>query len=66
MPNVSNTEEWIQYKRKVNNTKVKGKYRLFSNRDKAQKSFKDSYDWMGKLIHWELCKQFEFHHTNKC
>ena len=23
------------------------------------------HDWVGKVIHWELCKMFEFYHTNK-
>ena len=23
------------------------------------------YDWVGKVIHWELCKKFKFDHTNK-
>ena len=23
------------------------------------------YDWVGKTIHWELCKKFKFDHTNK-
>ena len=22
-------------------------------------------DWVGKVINWELCKKFEFDHTNK-
>ena len=23
------------------------------------------YDWVGKVIYWELCKEFKFNHTNK-
>ena len=26
---------------------------------------KDRNNWKGKMIHWELCKKFEFDHTNK-
>ena len=31
----------------------------------AQKDYKTSHDWMGKVIHWELCKKFKFNHTDK-
>ena len=23
------------------------------------------HDWVGKMIHWEMCKKFKFDHTNK-
>ena len=23
------------------------------------------HDWIGKVIHWEMCKKFKFVHTNK-
>ena len=31
----------------------------------AQKEYKTRYDWMGKVIHWELCKKLKFDHSNK-
>ena len=31
----------------------------------AQKEYKSRHDRVGKLIHLELCKKFEFDHTNK-
>ena len=31
----------------------------------AQKEYKTRYDWVGKGIHWEMCKKFKFAHTNK-
>ena len=31
----------------------------------AQKEYKTIHDWVGKVIHWELCKDFKFDHTNK-
>ena len=31
----------------------------------AQKEYKTRHDWVGNVIHWELCKKFEFDHTNK-
>ena len=31
----------------------------------AQKEYKSRHDGAGKMIHWELCKKFEFDHTDK-
>ena len=31
----------------------------------AQKVYKNRHDWMGKVIHWEMCKKFKFDHTKK-
>ena len=31
----------------------------------AQKEYKVRYDWVGKVIHWEMCRKFQFDHTNK-
>ena len=31
----------------------------------AQKEYKTTHDWVGKVIHWELCKKFKFYHKNK-
>ena len=28
----------------------------------AQKEYKIRHDWVGKVIHWELCKKFKFDH----
>ena len=32
----------------------------------VQKEYKTRHDWVGKGIHWELCKKFKFDHTKKC
>ena len=32
----------------------------------AQNEYKARYDWVEKVIHWELCKRLKFDHTNKC
>ena len=29
------------------------------------KKYKTIHDWVGKTIHWELCKQLIFGHTTK-
>ena len=31
----------------------------------AQREYKARHDWVGKVIHWEMCKKFEFDHTNQ-
>ena len=31
----------------------------------AQTEYKTRHDWVGKVIHWEMCKKFKFDHTNK-
>ena len=31
----------------------------------AQRECKARHDWVGKVIHWEICKKLKFHHTNK-
>ena len=31
----------------------------------AQKEYKTRHDWVNKVIHWEMCKKFKFHHKNK-
>ena len=31
----------------------------------AQKKYKVRHDWVGKVIHWEMCRKFQFDHTNK-
>ena len=30
-----------------------------------QKGYKTRYVWMGKVLHWELCKKLKFDHTHK-
>ena len=31
----------------------------------AQKQYKNRHEWVGKVIHGELCKKLKFHQTNK-
>ena len=31
----------------------------------ARKEYKARHDWVGKVIHWEMCRKFQFDHTNK-
>ena len=52
------------------------KSRLCSDRDEtinhiisecsklAQKEYKTRHDWVGKVIHWELCKKLKFDYTD--
>ena len=39
---------------------IKNEYRKL-----AQREYKTGHDWVGKVIHWELCKKFKFDHINK-
>ena len=31
----------------------------------VQKEYKARHGWVGKVIHWEMCKKFKFDHANK-
>ena len=37
----------------------------YHSHTRAQKEYKTSHDWVGKVIHWELCKKFKFNLMNK-
>ena len=64
-------------KARIVKTQQNSKCRLSGDRDEtidhiksecsklAQKEYKARYDWVGKVIHWEMCKKFEFDHINK-
>ena len=62
---------------RINKTQQNSKCRLCGDRDEttnhiirecsklAQKEYKARHDWVGKVIHWEMCRKFQFDHTNK-
>ena len=64
-------------KAKIDKTQHNSKCRLCGDRDEiinhiiiecsklAQKEYKTRHGWVGKVIHWEICKKFKFDHTNK-
>ena len=64
-------------KARIDKTQQKSKCRLCGDRDEtinhiisecsklAQREYKARNDWVGKVIHWEMCKKFKFDHTNK-
>ena len=66
-----------QIKARIDKTQQNSKCRLCNDRDEtinhiisecsklAQKEYKTSHDKVSKVIHWEMCKKFKFHHTNK-
>ena len=31
----------------------------------AQMEYKARHDWVGKVVYWEICRKFQFDHTNK-
>ena len=63
-------------KARIEKTQQNSKCRLCSDRDEtinhiisecsklAQKEYKSRHDLVGKVIHWELCKNLKFDHTN--
>ena len=65
-----------QIKMRIDKMQQNSKCRLCGDRDKminhrisecsklAQKEYKNKYDWIGKVIHWEIWKKFKFDHTN--
>ena len=65
-------------KGRIDKTQQNSKRRLCGDRDEtinhiisecnklAQKEYKTRHDWVGKVIDWEMCKKFQFDHTNKC
>ena len=64
-------------KARIDKTQQTGKFRLCGDRDEminyiisecsklSQKEYKTIHNWVGKVIYWELCKEFKFDHTNK-
>ena len=62
---------------RIDKTQQNSKYRLCGDRDEtinhiisecsklAQKEYKKRHDWVGKVIHWEMCQKFKYDHTNK-
>ena len=64
-------------KARIDKTQQNSKYRLCGDRDEtinhiisecsklAQNEYKARHDWVGKVIHREMCRIFQFDHTNK-
>ena len=73
----NNTIRTNHSKARVDKTQQNSKCRLCGDSDKtinliisecsklAQKEYKTLHKLVGKLIYWEVCKKFKFHHTNK-
>ena len=63
-------------KARIDKTQQNSKCRLCGDRDEtinhkisecnklAQKEYKVRHDWVIKVIHWEMCRKFQFDHTN--
>ena len=64
-------------KARIDKTQRNSKCRLCGDRDEtinhiisqisklAQKDFMTKHEWVGKVIHWEIFRKFQFAHTNK-
>ena len=63
-------------KARIDRTQQNSKCRLCGDRDETinhiisecckltQKEYKARHDWVGKVIHREMCKKFKFDHAN--
>ena len=72
----NNTIRTNHSKARIDKTQQNSKCGWCGNRDEAinhisvcsksaQKEYKTRHDWVGKVIHWVMCKKFKFDHTNK-
>ena len=73
----NNTKRINHIKARIDKTQQNNKCRRCGDRDEtinhiisecsklAQKEYKTRHDWVGKMIHWKMCKKFKFDHTNK-
>ena len=63
-------------KPRIDKTQQNRKCRLCGDRDetinhiisecsKLPQEYKARHDWVGKVIHWDMCKKFRFDHANK-
>ena len=63
-------------KARIDKTQQNSKCRLCGDRDEtinhisecsklAQEEYKARHDWVGKVIHWEMCKKFKFDRDDK-
>ena len=64
-------------KARIDKTQQNSKCRRCGDRDETinhiisecskltQKEYKARHDWVGKVIHREMCKKFKFDHVNK-
>ena len=63
-------------KAKIDKSQQNRKCRLCGDKDEtinhisecsklAQKEYKARHDWVGKVIHWEMCRKFQLDHTNQ-
>ena len=63
-------------KARIDKTQQNSKYRLCGERRNDQShnkqmqqistEYKTRNDWVGKVIHWEICQEFKFDYTKKC
>ena len=75
--NNNNAIKTNHIKASIDKTEQNSRCRLCGDRDEtishiinecsklAQKEYKERHDWVRKVIHWEMCRIFQFDHTNK-
>ena len=63
-------------KARINKTQQNRKCRLCGDRDetinhiisecsKLEQDYEARHDWVSKVVHWEMCRKFQFDHANK-
>ena len=77
MAALNNAIRTNRIKARIDKTQQNSKCRLYGDRDEtinhiisecsklAQKEYKTRHDWVGKVIHREMCKKFKFDHINE-
>ena len=72
----NNTIRTNHIKVRINKMQQNSKCRLYGDREetinhiiskcsKLAQEYKTRHDWLGKVIHWQMCKKLKFDHTNK-
>ena len=73
----NNTVRINHIKARIDKTQQNSKCTLCGDRDEtinhiiseysklAQKEYKTRHEWVGKVIHWEMCEKLKFDHMNK-
>ena len=74
---ISHEKMWTWLRKGILKTQQNSRCRLCGERDKtinhrisecsklAKKVYKNRYDWLGKVIHWEFCKNLKFDLTSE-
>ena len=60
----ADTIKEVEMKEKIKKS-FSGEQESYSKQNYTSGTYKTRHDWMGKVIHWELCKKLKFDPANK-